>query len=76
MSQVTVRIGSETDQKRFDTVLTQMVDMAAASTAHNDAMISVRTERRIDHMVKTVICTKTAALTYFIDAYTEGLAHV
>lgn len=75
MSQIKVTIASNTDQKRFDRVLAQTVDLAAVSKQSYETMIMVHTDRRFDHIVKTISCAKSDALSYFISAYDRNLSH-
>lgn len=75
MSQITITIANNTDQERFSRVLARTVGIAAATSSHEDAMITVRTERRFDHIRKTVSCVKQDTLAYFISAYEESMCY-
>lgn len=72
MSQIQIEITGADDQKRFDCVLAQTLDMVLAGDALEDAMISIHTESRFDHVVKVIKCAFPDALTFFARTYDEG----
>ena len=75
MSQITITLTNNAEQERFSRVLARTVDIAAATTSQEDAMITVHTERRFDHILKTISCVRLDTLFYFISAYEERVYH-
>lgn len=69
MSQIQIEITDAVDQKRFDQVLAQTLDMVLATDIDANAMITVHTKGRFDHVVKIVKCTTPDALAFFAETY-------
>lgn len=75
MAQIQIDIASSEDEVRFQRTLGQTVDYMMSHPNADGSMISVRTDRRIDHMTKTVSCRTPSVLTFFARVFDGDMSY-